>query len=103
MDSKNVCYLLRSALKIAVDNNLTVQRSNLNLQSAQVNLLQAQAQRYPTLNFNGNYGYNWGRGIDPTTNQFIDQRINFNGVSGSANMPHYQRFCRHIIQSSRAS
>ncbi|WP_424961081.1 TolC family protein [Ekhidna sp.] len=78
---------LQECIDIAVENNLTVQRSELNLQSAQVGLLQAQAQRYPTLNANGNFGYNWGRGIDPTTNQFIDQRINFNGVSANTSLP----------------
>ncbi|WP_425391346.1 TolC family protein [Ekhidna sp.] len=78
---------LEECIEIAVDNNLSVQRSELSLQGAEINLLQAQAQRYPTINLNGNYGYNWGRGIDPTTNQFIDRRINFNGVSGSTNIP----------------
>ncbi|MEQ9467861.1 MAG: TolC family protein [Ekhidna sp.] len=78
---------LQECIEIALENNLSVQRSELNLQGAEVNLLQAQAQRYPTLNANGNFGYNWGRGIDPTTNQFIDQRINFNGVSGNTSLP----------------
>ncbi|MEO9871475.1 TolC family protein [Ekhidna sp.] len=78
---------LEECIEIAVDNNLSIKRSELNLQGAQVSLLQAQAQRYPTINFSGNFGYNWGRGIDPTTNQFIDQRINFNGVGGTAAMP----------------
>lgn len=78
---------LQECIEIAVENNLSVKRSELNLQSSQINLLQSQAQRYPSINLNGNYGYNWGRGIDPTTNQFINQRINFNGISGNANMP----------------
>lgn len=78
---------LEECIEIAVENNLAVQRSNLNLESAQVALMQAQAQRYPTINLNGNAGYNWGRGIDPTTNQFIDQRISFNGIGGNASMP----------------
>ena len=78
---------LQECIDIAVKNNLTVKRSELNLQSSEVGLMQAKAQRFPTLNANGNFGYNWGRGIDPTTNQFIDQRINFNGVSASTSMP----------------
>ncbi len=78
---------LQECIDIAVENNLTVQRSELNLQSSEVGLMQAQAQRYPTLNASGNFGYNWGRGIDPTTNQFIDQRINFNGVGANTSMP----------------
>lgn len=78
---------LQECIDIAVDNNLAIQRSELNLQGAEVNLMQAQAQRYPSLNANGNYGYNWGRGIDPTTNQFTTQRIHFNGVSANSSMP----------------
>ncbi len=78
---------LEECINIAVENNLTVQRSQLSLATAEVNLRQAKAQRYPTLNANGNFGYNWGRGIDPTTNQFTTQRINFNGLSASTNMP----------------
>ena len=77
---------LKECIEIAVDNNLSVQRSELDLQGAEVNLMQAQAQRYPTLSANGNYGYNWGRGIDPTTNRFTTQRINFNGVGVSSNL-----------------
>ena len=78
---------LEQCIEIAVNNNLNVKRSELNLQTAQVNLEQSKASRYPSLNASGNYGFNWGRGIDPTTNQFIDQRINFNGIGASTNMP----------------
>lgn len=78
---------LEDCIGIAVDNNLSVQRSELNLQRSEVNLSQTKAQRYPTLNASANYGFNWGRGIDPTTNQFTTQRIAFNGVSASSSVP----------------
>lgn len=78
---------LEECIDIAVENNLSVQTGQLSLQSSQVTLSQARAQRYPSINVSGNYGFNWGRGIDPTTNQFINQRINFNGLSGSVSVP----------------
>ncbi|WP_370090417.1 TolC family protein [Ekhidna sp.] len=78
---------LEECIEIAVKNNLNVKRSELNMQSAQVNLEQSKASRYPSLNASGNYGFNWGRGIDPTTNQFIDQRINFNSIGASSSLP----------------
>lgn len=78
---------LQECIEIAVENNLNVKRSELNLRTAEVNLEQSKASRYPSLNASGNYGFNWGRGIDPTTNQFIDQRINFNSVGASTNVP----------------
>ncbi len=81
---------LEDCINIAVENNLSVQRSQLNLETAKVNFEQAKGQRYPTLTANGNFGYNWGRGIDPTTNQFTTQRINFNGLGANSSMPLYQ-------------
>ncbi len=78
---------LEECITIAVENNLSVQRSQLNLATAQVNLMQSRGQRYPTINLSGNYGYNWGRSIDPTTNQFINQRIVSSGFSGNSSMP----------------
>jgi outer membrane protein len=78
---------LEECIEIAIQNNLSVQRSQLNLATAEVNLNQAIGQRYPNLNANGNFGYNWGRGIDPTTNQFTTQRINFNGFGANSSLP----------------
>ena len=78
---------LEECIEIAVENNLSVQRSQLNLAMTEVNFEQAKAQRYPSINLSGNYGYNWGRGIDPTTNQFTTQRINYNGLGGGVSVP----------------
>ena len=78
---------LRECIDIAVENNLNVQRSKLNVEGAASNLQQAQGQRYPSLNLAGNYGFNWGRGIDPTSNLFVAQRVGFNGVNGRLGLP----------------
>lgn len=75
---------LEECIDIAVENNLTIRRSQLNLTSAEISLMQAKAARYPNLNAGGSYGYSWGRGIDPTTNLFTTQRIGFNGLSASS-------------------
>ncbi len=83
---------LRNCIDIAIKNNLNIKRSVLNLQTAAINLSQSKARRYPSLNANGGYGFNWGRGIDPTTNQFITQRINFNNIGISSNVSIIQGF-----------
>ncbi|MEM6829895.1 MAG: TolC family protein, partial [Bacteroidota bacterium] len=81
---------LQDCIEIAIENNLTVRRSQLNLASSKVDLMQSKGQRYPTLNAGGNYGFNWGRAIDPTSNLFVNQRINFNGLNGSSNLALFQ-------------
>jgi outer membrane protein len=58
----------------------------LRKEGANIDLRQSRASQLPSVNFGGNYGYNWGRSIDPTTNQFITQQINFSGINGNANM-----------------
>ncbi|MEM6815125.1 MAG: TolC family protein [Bacteroidota bacterium] len=78
---------LEECITIAIENNLNVQRSALNLQTAEVNLMQSNAQRFPSLTANGSFGYNWGRSIDPNSNLFVNQRINTNSVSISSGLP----------------
>ncbi|MFH6982379.1 TolC family protein [Marinoscillum luteum] len=95
---------LQQCIDIAIENNLSVRRSNLQEQLAQVNLNQSRASQLPSLNVGGNYGYNWGRSIDPTTNSFITQQINFTGVSGSANMTLFNWFrITNTIKQNRMS
>ncbi|MFT5641312.1 MAG: outer membrane protein [Cyclobacteriaceae bacterium] len=79
-------YDLARCVEVAIENNLSIKRSMLQKEGANINLRQSRASQLPSVNFGGNYGYNWGRSIDPTTNQFITQQINFSGINGNANM-----------------
>ncbi|MEM6643169.1 MAG: TolC family protein [Bacteroidota bacterium] len=78
---------LEECIEIAIENNLNVRGSELSLQNARINYSQAKAQRLPTLNGQGNYGFNWGRSIDPNTNDFVNQRINFNSIGFNSSTP----------------
>ncbi len=74
-------------LDYALENNLSVKRSELDVEMDEVNLKQSKADMYPTFNVGGGYGINWGRSIDPTTNLFISQKIQSMGIqSGSSIM-----------------
>mgnify|MGYP006275270123 CR=1 FL=1 len=77
---------LQECVDIAIENNLSVKRSQLNLESNRINLLQAQGARLPDANVGGSYGLNFGRSINPTTNEFINQEIEFSGFNGSTNV-----------------
>jgi outer membrane protein len=68
-------WTLKEVVDHAVSNNLTVKRSTYGVRTGEVNALQSKMTLLPTVNGNGNYGWNWGRNVDPTTNQFIEQRI----------------------------
>ena len=69
-------WTLRELVDYAVSSNLTVKRSNYGVRTGEINYLQSRMTMLPSLNANGSYGFNWGRNIDPTTNLFVEQRIN---------------------------
>ncbi|MHA7128464.1 TolC family protein [Algoriphagus namhaensis] len=74
-DQATELYDLERAVQVALENNLNLQRSQLNLQSAEATLLQNKGQRFPSLSTGASSGYRWGRSINPVTNLFENNRI----------------------------
>lgn len=68
---------LQQAIDAAVKNNSTVRQSEYNMQTAGVNRRQAMGNMLPDLTGSVNHGINQGRSIDPFTNSYINQQINF--------------------------
>ncbi len=85
-------YTLKECVEIALRNNLTVKRSELGLKGADINLDQSRYTMLPTLNVSGSYGSNFGRSIDPTTNSFIDQKIDNSNLNANASLLLFNAF-----------
>ena len=68
---------LEQCLQIALENNLQLKRSLINEQLQKVGYTQSLLQQAPTINLFSNYGNNFGRSIDPTTNTFISNNSSF--------------------------
>ena len=83
---------MKECIEIALKNNLTVKRSELGLKGADINLDQARYTMLPTLNLSGSYGSNFGRSIDPTTNSFIDQKIDNSNLNANASLLLFNAF-----------
>lgn len=79
-------YSLEECIKIAFEKNLTIQRSQLDLKVSEVSRNQSKFERLPDFNMSANYGANWGRSIDPTTNNFITQQNNSSNINGRSNL-----------------
>ncbi|MEN2283497.1 TolC family protein [Algoriphagus sp. SE2] len=78
-------YDLETAVQIALENNLTLKRSELTQISNEATLLQNKGRRYPSLSTGASSGYRWGRSINPVTNLFESQRIGNINLSASSN------------------
>ncbi len=68
-------WTLKECVDYALANNLNVQRGQYNVEGSEVDLLQAKMAMLPNLNVSLSNGYNWGRSINPVTNQFTTQQI----------------------------
>lgn len=79
-------WTLREIIDYAIANNLSVKRSNYAVEAGEVNLLQSKAAMLPTLNASGSYGGNWGRTINPATNNFTEQRQISSNLNASASL-----------------
>ena len=77
--SQTSAISLQTAVETGIKNNLDVKLSDLRMQTAAVNWRQAKANLFPSLEGFANHGINQGRSIDPFTNSFVNQSINFAG------------------------
>jgi outer membrane protein len=79
-------WTLQRTIKYAVDNNLDIKQSVLNERLARLQLLQSQLSQLPNASASADIGRSYGRSIDPTTNQFINQGYTFSGLSGNVDV-----------------
>ena len=68
---------LQESIDIAIKNNIEVKQRDLLAESARVNYKQSKTNLFPTVNGNISHGINQGRSIDPFTNSYANQNINY--------------------------
>src|SRR5690242_15512776 len=67
-------WTLKELVDYSISNNLTVKRGMYSVETSEINFLQSKMTMLPTLNASGSYGGNWGRTINPATNNFTENR-----------------------------
>ena len=76
---------LQQAVDIALKNNISVKQSENQVLLNALQLQQSKFNRLPNANGNVSEFFNFGRSLDPFTNTFVDNNINFNQLSLSGN------------------
>lgn len=74
-------WSLQDCIDYALENNISLKQSELQIEILQNNLTQTKWNRLPNLNASASHNYNIGRTIDPFTNTFIDRNIQSNAFS----------------------
>lgn len=77
-------WTLEDCIQYALENNITVKKSKLDINTAQVNYQQQQYNRLPTVMGNASGSFSNGSTIDPITSDFVSRSITSNnfGVNG---------------------
>jgi len=77
-------WSLQRCIEYAKDNNITVKQAQASVRTALLSERQAKASRLPSISANSNLGEQFGRTIDPTTNQFSTVATSFNSIGLNA-------------------
>ena len=94
---------LQDAVDRAIEVSLVVEQGELQLAQDQVTLRTTELSRYPSVSLGGSGGYQFGRTIDPVTNDFVSQEIGTNSFNLSAGVPLYQGgLIRRSLAQNRA-
>ncbi|RYF13224.1 MAG: TolC family protein [Flavobacteriales bacterium] len=85
---------IQQAVERTLSNNLQVKQAQLSTALSDENFSQSKYALYPTLNGSANYNKNFGRSIDPSTNQYISQQFSSASGSLSAGADLFQGFAK---------
>jgi outer membrane protein len=80
-------WSLQQCIDYALKNSLTIKRSEMAVENTRVDLRQSSFGRFPTINGSASYGYSWGRGLDPVSNDFVSQEIKSSNLGAQGSVP----------------
>ncbi len=85
-------WTLQECVEHAIKNNISVKQSEISVQQSGIGLTQKQLQMLPTANGSASHNYNFGRSVDPFSNQFTTEQIQSDNVSLSGNLTLFNGF-----------
>ncbi|GJH39620.1 transporter [Capnocytophaga sp. HP1101] len=83
-------WSLADCINYAVANNITVKKTELNQQTAEINYAQAKDNRLPTVSGSASANQNYGSAINQISNERVSRRTFSNNFGVSASVPLYQ-------------
>jgi len=93
---------LEQSVEIALENNLNLKRSEMNMIGSEATLLESKGQMLPSFSMGASSGFRWGRSINPVSNDFETRRIGNVNISGNSSLPIYSGGrVRNSIQQSK--
>ena len=93
---------LQDAVKMAIEKNISIKQSELNLLNSEIGKSDAIGNFLPRVSASANHQWNIGRGINITTNVIEDITTSFSSMSAGFGLDVYNGF-RNVYQLHRAN
>lgn len=87
-------WTLDKCVSYAMENNLNLKQSKLNVDLAEVNKSDGRYAMYPNLNGSTSRAHSYGRAINPLTNSYVSQDIISINLNASSNVTVFNGFNR---------
>ncbi len=88
-NKKTVLWSLANCISAAKANNILLKQSSLQIEIGKNNHQIVSNSRYPVINGSLNQSFQSGRSIDPFSNLFTEDRVNYQNIAVNMNMPIY--------------
>ena len=85
-------WTLQECINRAKEENLDIKQAKLSVLSSEQQLLQYKLSLFPSLNSGGSQGYNYGRTVDPYSNEFTNLNVKTNNFSLSSSVTLFSGF-----------
>lgn len=81
-------WTLKKCIDYALQNNISIKKSELSLTGKKINLDQSKQSLLPSVSANASQNLSWGRNINPVNNTYIEQNVSSNqfGISTYVNL-----------------
>jgi outer membrane protein len=85
---------LRKCVEYAIENNISVRQADVQARIVALTYEQSRLSQYPSVNLQNSAGTQFGRSIDPSTNQFTNDKILFANHSLNVNLDLFNWFSK---------
>jgi outer membrane protein len=99
--AQNRVWTFQQCLDTAIQRNISLNQSRLNIDLSLITLEQSKANRFPNLSASARDGVSFGRSVNPTTNQYVERTTNSSsfGVSTGVDLFNGFQISRTILQN----
>lgn len=87
-------WTLEECVAYAKENNISIKKAQLTQQISESSVLQSKMNFFPNVNASTGYYFNFGKTIDPTSNQFVTQSTQTNTLSLTGSIGLFNGFQR---------